>query len=124
MLQARGLALVNSSSLQVYALKPTYIPKPGVLGTYAEYVAVKAEWVAFIPDAVPLNQAGGIPLVALTVWQALLSAYPKPSQRILILTASAGVGTFAVQFAKHLGLYVGGTSGARNLDFVRSLGTD
>ena len=108
----------------MFALKPTYIPQPGALGTYAEYVAAKNEWVAAVPDNLPLEQAGGVPLVALTAWQALHSASPKPGQRILILAASGSVGHIAVQLAKNLGLYVVGTASAKNLDLVRGFGAD
>ena len=105
-------------------MKPTYIPKPGVLGTYAEYVAINQDWIALVPDNLPLEQAGGVPLVALTAWQALESAGAKAGQRILITAASGSVGHLAVQFAKSLGLFVVGTAGARNLDLVRGFGAD
>ena len=105
-------------------MKPTYVPKPGVLGTYAEYVAINQDWVAHVPDNLPLEQAGGVPLVALTAWQALESVGAKAGQRILVLAASGSVGHLAVQFAKARGLFVVGTAGARNLDLVRGLGAD
>ena len=108
----------------MFALKPTYIPQPGALGTYAEYVTAKNEWVAAVPDNLPLEQAGGVPLVALTAWQALHSASAKSGQRILILAASGSVGHLAVQLAKNLGLYVVGTASAKNLDLVRNFGAD
>ena len=80
--------------------------------------------MAAVPDNLPLEQAGGVPLVALTAWQALHSASAKSGQRILILAASGSVGHLAVQLAKNLGLYVVGTASAKNLDLVRNFGAD
>ena len=109
---------------KVFALKPSIFPRPGVLGTYAEYVALPEETVALAPDGIPLEEAAGAPVVTLTAWQALEALSPSPSQRLLILSSSGGVGAMAVQLAKGRGLYVVGTAGARNLDYVRGLGAD
>ena len=95
-----------------------------MLGTHAEYVALKEESIALVPDNISLVDAASVPLVALTAWQAFYSTDPKPSQRILIFSASSGVGLSAVQFAKNLGHYVVGTAGAKNLELVRSFGAD
>ena len=95
-----------------------------MLGTHAEYVALKEDSIALVPDNISLVDAASVPLVALTAWQAFHSTDPKPSQRILIFSASSGVGLSAVQFAKNLGHYVVGTAGAKNLELVRSFGAD
>lgn len=72
-----------------------------------------------------LINAAGIPLVALTAWQALARATPKAQQRILILGASGGVGQFAVQLAKRVHhLHVVAVCSASNAEFVKSLGAD
>jgi D-arabinose 1-dehydrogenase-like Zn-dependent alcohol dehydrogenase len=55
---------------KVFALTDGYLGKPDSRGTYAEYVLVREDWAARVPDALPLNIAGAVPLVALTAWQA------------------------------------------------------
>ena len=87
-------------------------------------MALKEESIALVPDNISLVDAASVPLVALTAWQAFYSTDPKPSQRILIFSASSGVGLSAVQYAKNLGHYVVGTAGAKNLELVRSFGAD
>ncbi len=62
--------------------------------------------LARLPASLPLNTAGGIPLVALTAWQALHEGSPRPGKRVLVHAAAGGVGHFAVQIAKALGMYV------------------
>ena len=57
-------------------------------------------WLAFVPDNLPLVEAAGVPLVALTAWQALQQAGPQPGQRVLITAAAGGVGHIAVQVGK------------------------
>jgi len=70
-------------------------------------------------------QAGSIPLVALTAWQALVErAGLKKGQKVLIHAGSGGVGTIAIQLAKHLGATVATTASTTNLDLVKSLGAD
>lgn len=66
-------------------------------GCYAEYVAADADWVAKVPASLPLEQAAGVPLVALTAWQALQLAKPQAGQRALVTAAAGGVGHMAVQ---------------------------
>ncbi len=85
---------------KLFALTDGYFNKAGGRGTYAEYVLVREDWAAPVPDALPLRTAGGVPLVALTAWQAMAAGQPREGQRMLILGASGGVGHFAVQFAK------------------------
>ena len=109
---------------KVFSLKKSSFPQAGVLGTYAEYVALKEDTIALVPDGVALDEIAGAPVVTLTAWQSLKAINPKSGQRLLILSASSSVGVMAVQFAKNLGLYVVGTAGAKNLEFVKSLGAD
>eukprot|EP01128_Nolandella_sp_AFSM9_P012699 TRINITY_DN952_c0_g1_i3.p1 TRINITY_DN952_c0_g1~~TRINITY_DN952_c0_g1_i3.p1 ORF type:complete len:344 (-),score=107.22 TRINITY_DN952_c0_g1_i3:87-1091(-) len=94
-------------------------------GTYAEYVAV-AEWkVAKIPTSASLAQAASIPLAGLTAYQALHDHLKiQKGERVLILGASGGVGSFAVGIAKAAGAYVIGTCSGRNVDYVKGLGAD
>ena len=81
---------------KVFALTPGFFNASGQ-GCYAEFVAADADWVARVPDNLPLDQAAGLPLVALTAWQALQQAGPKAGQRCLVNAASGGVGHQAVQ---------------------------
>jgi len=96
------------------------------LGSIAEYAVVDAGCAAHAPRALSAQQAASIPLVALTTVQGLVDrAHAQPGQRILIHAGSGGLGTFAVQYAKHvLGLDVVSTTSSKNADFVRELGAD
>lgn len=93
-------------------------------GCYAEYVVAEEGWLAKVPDNLPLEQAAGVPLVALTAWQALQQAKPQAGQRALVNAAAGGVGHMAVQLAKALGLHVVGICGPKNLEWVKQLGAD
>lgn len=95
------------------------------LGSYAEYVAVDQKGVALKPKAIAHGSAASLPLVGLTAWHALVTtARLAAGERILILAGSGGVGTFAIQLAKHLGAEVATTCSPRNADLVRRLGAD
>jgi NADPH:quinone reductase-like Zn-dependent oxidoreductase len=101
------------------------LPYPHGAGSHAEYVAGPARAFALKPAGVDHVQAGALPLVALTAWQALVdTARVSPGQRVLIHAAAGGVGHVAVQIAKARGAYVIGTASAANHDLVRSLGAD
>jgi NADPH:quinone reductase-like Zn-dependent oxidoreductase len=94
-------------------------------GTYAEYVAVRASEVAFKPKTIDHITAAGVPLAALTAWQALFDhGKLEAGQKVLILGASGGVGPFAVQFAKWKNATVIGVCSSKNVDFLRSLKAD
>lgn len=95
------------------------------MGCYAEQVVVRAEECAIKPASITHNEAAGIPLVGLTAWNSLVDACDvKPGDRVLIQAGSGGVGTFAVQLAKHLGAEVYATCSGRNIELVRDLGAD
>lgn len=94
-------------------------------GAHAEYVAAPASWFAPKPGALDHVQAGALPLVSLTAWQALVeNAEVGPGQRVLIHAAAGGVGHVAVQIAKARGAYVIGTASTGKHDFLRELGAD
>jgi NADPH:quinone reductase-like Zn-dependent oxidoreductase len=81
--------------------------------------------VALKPGNLTMEEAASIPLVGLTAWQALIErANLKQGQRVLIHAGSGGVGTFAIQLAKHLGATVATTTSTANVDLVKSLGAD
>ena len=94
------------------------------IGTFAEQIAVDEKFVALKPFILSHAQAASLPLVGLTTLQGFARASVRAGQRILIHAGSGGVGTFAVQYASHLGLHVTSTTSSKNADFVRSLGAD
>lgn len=100
-------------------------PRDHRIGTFAEYIAVDQADVALKPASLTMEEAASIPLVGLTAWQALVEVgRVKPGQKVFIQAGSGGVGTFAIQLAKHLGATVATTTSAANADLVRSLGAD
>jgi len=95
------------------------------IGAFAEYALVRESAAARKPARLDYLQAASLPLVGLTAWQALIElARTQPGQKVLIHAGSGGVGTFAIQLAKHLGAQVATTVGARNHELVKSLGAD
>jgi alcohol dehydrogenase len=100
-------------------------PEQERIGAFAEYIAVSENALALKPKALNMEDAASIPLVGLTGWQALVEkANLKKGQKVLIHAGSGGVGTFAIQLAKHLGAYVATTTSAANYDWVKRLGAD
>ncbi|MFC9969081.1 NADP-dependent oxidoreductase [Nocardia ignorata] len=98
---------------------------PHPAATYAEYVTAPARHLAHKPTNLSHLEAGGLPLVALTAWQALVdTADVRPGQRVLVHAAAGGVGQAAVQIAKARGAHVVGTARGDNHEFVRGLGAD
>ena len=100
-------------------------PADGRIGAFAEFIAIKEDDVAIKPKALSMEEAASIPLVGLTAWQALIErASLRKGQKVFIQAGSGGVGTFAIQLAKHLGATVATTTSTDNVDLVRSLGAD
>ena len=95
------------------------------IGSFAEFVAVKEDSVAIKPKNISMEEAASIPLVGLTAWQALVEkARLRKGQKVFIQAGSGGVGTFAIQLARHLGATVATTTSAGNAALVKSLGAD
>jgi NADPH:quinone reductase-like Zn-dependent oxidoreductase len=95
------------------------------IGTFAEYISVKESDLAIKPKNLTMEAAASIPLVGLTSWQALVEIGKlKKGQKVFIQAGSGGVGTFAIQLAKHLGAFVATTTSTTNIDLVKSLGAD
>jgi NADPH:quinone reductase-like Zn-dependent oxidoreductase len=95
------------------------------IGTFAERIAVDQNAVALKPANLDMEQAAAIPLVALTAWQALVDiARLQKGQKVLIHAGSGGVGTIAIQLAKHLGAIVATTTSTANVEWVKALGAD
>lgn len=100
-------------------------PRDGQIGAFAERIAVKESDLAVKPADLSMAEAASIPLVGLTAWQALVErAQIKPGQKVLIHAGSGGVGTFAIQLAKHLGAIVATTASAANAAMLKELGAD
>jgi NADPH:quinone reductase-like Zn-dependent oxidoreductase len=100
-------------------------PNQDRIGTLAEFIAMDEADVALKPSNLSMEEAASIPLVGLTAWQTLIErAQLKQGQKVLIHAGSGGVGTFAVQLAKHIGATVATTTSTANVDLVRSLGAD
>lgn len=98
---------------------------PGTQGSYAEYLAAKAGQFALKPRRISFNEAAGVPLAGLTAWTGIFEhGKLKAGQRILILGASGGVGSLAVQFAKAKGAYVIGVASTPNVAYLEELGAD
>jgi len=93
-------------------------------GAFAEYVSVPQGNLAHMPASLTFEQAAAVPLGAVTALQGLRAGGLQAGQHVLIIGASGGVGTFAVQMAKHLGAEVTGVCSTRNVDLVRRLGAD
>lgn len=95
------------------------------VGTFAEQISFNEKDVALKPKNISMEEAASIPLVGLTAWQALVEiANLKKGQKVFIQAGSGGVGTFAIQLAKHLGATVATTTSAGNIALVKSLGAD
>lgn len=100
-------------------------PDKGRIGTFAEFIAIHEGDLAAKPKHLTMTEAASVPLVGLTAWQALVEvAGLKKGQKVFIHAGSGGVGTFAIQLAKHLGVTVATTTSAGNIDLVTSLGAD
>lgn len=95
------------------------------IGTFAELICVKEDSLALKPKNISMEEAASIPLVALTAWQVLVeTARVKKGQKVLIHAGSGGVGTIAIQLAKHLGAFVATTTSTSNVQWVKELGAD
>lgn len=92
-------------------------------GSYAEFTPVKAESLTFKPVGLDYETAAAVPLAAVSAYQALVDhAELKSGQKVLIHGAAGGIGSFAVQLAKHLGAQVAATAATEDVDYVKSLG--
>jgi NADPH:quinone reductase-like Zn-dependent oxidoreductase len=100
-------------------------PDADRIGTFSELIAIKEDSLAIKPKALTMEEAASIPLVSLTAWQALIErANLNKGQKVLIHAGSGGVGTIAIQLAKHVGAIVATTTSTANVDFVKRLGAD
>ena len=100
-------------------------PDKDRIGTFAEFISMHENDVAIKPKKLSMEEAASIPLVGLAAWQALIEkANLKNGQKVFIQAGSGGVGTVAIQLAKHVGATVATTTSTANIDLVKSLGAD
>lgn len=100
-------------------------PDKDRIGTFAERIALNERDAALKPVRLSMAEAASVPLVGLTAWQALVEiGQVKRGDKVFIQAGSGGVGTFAIQLAKHLGATVATTASKASFDLVRSLGAD
>ena len=100
-------------------------PDKDRIGAFAEFISMNEDAVAIKPKGLTMEEAASIPLVGLTAWQVLIErANLKTGQKVLIHAGSGGVGTIAIQLAKHLGAIVATTTSTANVDWVKRLGAD
>ncbi|SCZ19920.1 MULTISPECIES: NADP-dependent oxidoreductase [unclassified Pseudomonas] len=105
---------------EVYARAPD-----GHIGTFAEQISVNENALAVKPANISMEEAAALPLVALTAWQVLVeTARLKKGQKVFIQAGSGGVGTVAIQLAKHLGAFVATSTSTPNVPWVKALGAD
>jgi NADPH:quinone reductase-like Zn-dependent oxidoreductase len=100
-------------------------PDQNRIGTFAEFISMNEDDLALKPAALTMEEAACVPLAGLTAWQALIEmANLKKGEKVLIQAGSGGVGTFAIQLAKHVGATVATTTSTANVELVKSLGAD
>jgi len=100
-------------------------PPDARIGGFAELIAIKESALALKPNNTSMEQAAALPLVALTAWQVLVeTARVKKGQKVFIQAGSGGVGSIAIQLAKHLGAFVATTTSTANVEWVKALGAD
>lgn len=110
----------KGDEVYAYARRPTIQH-----GTFAEYISLPESYLAHRPRKISFEEAGGIPLVGLTAYQAIFEVGSlEKGQTLLILGASGGVGTLAIQLAKSVGAEVIGVASAKNHDYMKEIGAD
>lgn len=122
-----GVVVAVGASVRRFKVGDEVFARPNTrsIGTFAEFIAIDEADLSIKPSSLTMTEAASIPLVGLTAWQALVErAHVQPGQRVFIQAGSGGVGTFAIQLAKHLGATVATTTSARNTEMVERLGAD
>jgi NADPH:quinone reductase-like Zn-dependent oxidoreductase len=124
---AAGIVTQVGKNVQHFKLGDQVYARPADfhIGTFAEYMAISENDVALKPKNISMEDAASVPLVALTAWQALVEiGKVQEGQKVFIQAGSGGVGTIAIQLAKHLGATVATTASEKSFDTLKSLGAD
>lgn len=120
-----GVVVDVGAQVRSFARGDEVYASPSRIGAFTERVAIAEADLALKPASATMTQAAALPLVALTAWQALVErGEVRPGQKVLIHAGAGGVGSIAIQLARHLGATVATTASAANADFVRELGAD
>lgn len=122
-----GVVVARGDQVSEFAVGDEVYSRPDKrrIGCFAEFIAVRADEVARKPASLSHTEAASLPLVGLTAWQALRDVGKLESgQKVLILAGAGGVGTFAIQLARHLGAHVTATASQPKHAFLRELGAD
>lgn len=122
-----GIVIKKGSQVKQFKVGDEVYSRPADhhIGTFAERIAINEKDVALKPKNLSMEEAASIPLVGLTAWQVLVERVNlKKGQKVFIQAGSGGVGTFAIQLAKHLGAIVATTTSSANIGLVKSLGAD
>lgn len=94
-------------------------------GSLADFARIPERLAAFKPENLDFIEAASLPMVSLTAWQAFTErAHLRPGQKVFIPAGSGGIGTIAIQLAKHLGARVATTTSSANVEWVSRLGAD
>lgn len=123
--------VITSVGKNVTGYKPgdevfAYCKKPLIQwGTYAEYVTMDSANIAFKPKNISFAEAASVPLSSLTAWQSIFDfANLKKGQTLLVHAGAGGVGSYAIQFAKNIGVTVITTASENNHPYVKKLGAE
>lgn len=122
-----GTVIGVGSAVSRFEVGDEVYARPGThrIGTFAERIAVAEADLALRPTTISMAAAGALPVASLTAWQALVERGDlQPGQKVLVHGGAGGVGSIAIQLAKHLGATVATTVSADDADFVRDLGAD
>ncbi|WP_313263611.1 NADP-dependent oxidoreductase [Sphingobacterium sp.] len=122
-----GIVIETGSKFTKFKIGDEVFARPSDhhIGTFAEYLAVEEKDLALKPKNLSMDEAAGVPLVALTAWQALVEIGKlKKGQKVFIQAGSGGVGIVAIQLAKYLGATVATTAGKASFPMLKELGAD
>ncbi len=122
---AAGLVEGIGAGVGKFALGDKVFGCPSLMrcGAFAEYVLFDETQVAMAPTSISLEDAGALPVAAITAWEGLFThGELQAGQTVLILGGAGGVGSAAIQIARHHGITVYATASTRNQDLLRALG--
>lgn len=122
-----GVVTRVGADVRDYEVGDTVYARPRDLriGTFAEYIAVDHADIAHTPSSLTMERAAAVPLVALAAWQARVDlARVRPGQKVLVHAGAGGLGTTAIQVARHLDAYVATTAHGNDEEKLRGLGAD